>query len=141
MGIRSKHAQSMLSRDNEGWSNPKVLTIFAVIFLCGIAFGSLITRSYLHRRIINHDVHEVAIESANRFGVKRLKAQLNLTPDQEQSIMRELDDYSKYYQNIEDERQSTAELGKQRILKVLNSEQKKRFNEIFGSRTVAQSQP
>ena len=131
----------MLSRDNDGWSDPKVLTIFAVIFLCGAAFGSVVTRSYLHRHIIDRDVHEVAIESANRFGVKKLKTQLGLTPDQEQSIMRELDDYSKYYQNIEDERQSTAELGRQRILGVLNDDQKKRFNEIFGPRHLAESKP
>jgi hypothetical protein len=43
-----------------------------------------------------------------------------------------LDDYGKYYQNIEDEREDVAEHGKQRILSVLDERQKKRFNEIFG---------
>jgi hypothetical protein len=117
-----------------GWSNPRVLTIFAVIFLCGAAVGAVATRSFLHRRIPLSEVHGVPIENARRFGLQHLKEELNLTPDQENAIMRELDDYGKYYQNIEEERQDVAEHGRQHILDVLNSQQKKRFNEIFDSK-------
>jgi hypothetical protein len=71
------------------------------------------------------------IEAAQRFGLSRLKTTLNLTPAQEVTITEVLDDYSKYYQNIEDQREDVAEHGKQRILDVLDERQKNRFKEIF----------
>jgi len=126
----------MLHHNDAGWSNPKVLTIFGLIFLCGVAFGSALTRSYLHR----HMRQEVPIESAGHFGLERLKTELNLTPAQVQFITQELDDYSKYYQNIEDERHDVAEHGKQRILDRLDDAQKRKFNGLFGQ-TMQASQP
>lgn len=124
-----------MQRPNEpGWSNPKVLTIFALIFLCGIAFGSALTRSYLHRHLPpSRDRHEASIESAGHFGLQRLKTELDLTPEQLQFITQELDDYRKYYQNIEEERLDVAEHGKQRILDRLNDQQKRKFNDLFSA--------
>ena len=60
-----------------------------------------------------------------------LKAQLNLSPQQEAVVTKELDDYAKYYQNIEEERMDVAQHGKQRILGVLTPQQQKRFVELF----------
>ena len=74
------------------------------------------------------------MEVARRLGLSRLKAELNLSPDQEKIVTKELDDYAKYYQNIEEQREDVAELGKQRIMNVLNDQQKKRFNQIFNRR-------
>jgi hypothetical protein len=122
----------MQQHNQPGWSNPKVLTIFALIFLCGIAFGSALTRSYLHRHLASaRDRHEAAIESASRFGLQNLKTELDLTPEQLRFITQELDDYRKYYQNIEDERLDVAEHGKQRILDRLSDHQKRKFNDLF----------
>jgi hypothetical protein len=120
----------MLRRDQAGWSNPKVLAVLAVIFLCGAAFGSAITRSYLHARMF-HPRSDRAIEMARQVGLERLKTVLNLSPAQEHTVTAVLDDYGKYYQNIEDEREDVAELGKQRILAVLTPDQKKQFKQIF----------
>jgi hypothetical protein len=124
-----------MQRSHEpGWSNPRVLTIFALIFLCGIAFGAALTRSYLHRHLpLSRDRHEVSIESAQHFGLQQLKTELDLTPEQLQFITQELDDYRKYYQNIEDERLDVAEHGKQRILDRLNEKQKRKFNDLFSA--------
>jgi hypothetical protein len=122
----------MNRKSEPGWSNPRVLTIFALIFLCGIAFGSALTRSYLHRHIPPaRDPHEASIESAGHFGLQNLKTELNLTPEQLRFITQELDDYRKYYQNIEEERLDVAEHGKQRILDKLNDDQKRKFNDLF----------
>ncbi len=120
-----------MQRETEpGWANPKVLTIFTLIFLCGAAFGGAVVRSYLHR--IQRDPHELSIESARHMGLGRLKTELQLTSEQEHFVTQELDDYSKYYQNIEDERRDVAEHGRQRILDRLNAEQKRKFNDLFG---------
>ena len=64
----------------------------------------------------HRDSHEASIESAGHFGLQKLKAELDLSPEQLRFITQELDDYRKYYQNIEDERLDVAEHGKQRIL-------------------------
>ncbi len=50
--------------------------------------------------------------------------------------MKILDDYGKFYQNIEDEREDVAEDGKKRILEVLTPDQRRLFNGI-----VSQSRP
>jgi hypothetical protein len=123
----------MMRHNDAGWSNPKVLAIVTVIFLCGAAFGSAITRQYLHSKLFPPRQQE-PIEIARRVGLSRLKAELNLSPDQEKIVTKELDDYAKYYQNIEEQREDVAELGKQRIMDVLNDHQKKRFTEIFNRR-------
>jgi hypothetical protein len=113
----------MLQSDEASWSNPKVLVTLVVIFLCGAAFGSVLTRSYIHKRI--DEKRSVAMSLQN------LKTELRLTPDQEKIVTRELDDYAKYYQNIEEQREDVAAVGKKRIFDVLTPEQKKRFNELF----------
>jgi hypothetical protein len=123
----------MLRQHDTGWSNPKVLTILALVFICGVTVGSVVTRQYLHSRM--HFRRELAIEDASRFGLRRLQQELNLTPAQEKTVATELDDYAKYYQNIEEEREDVAEHGRQRILSVLNDDQKRRFNSIFHTRT------
>ena len=125
----------MVGHNHAGWSNPKVLAIVAVIFLCGAAFGAAVTRQYLHSKLFPARQQQ-AIDVARHLGLTRLKAELNLTPDQEKTVTKELDDYAKYYQNIEEEREDVAEHGKQRILNVLNEQQKKRFNEIFNRRAA-----
>ena len=76
----------MLREDDDGWSNPKVLTIFALIFLCGLAAGAAITRSYLHSRMAGDGV-TATMDAARRYGVTRLKTELSLTPVQEKTIM------------------------------------------------------
>lgn len=120
----------MFREDDDGWSNPKVLTIFALIFLCGIATGAAMTRSYLHARMQGVN-YAATMEAARHYGVSRLKTELNLTIEQEKTIVQVLDDYGKYYQNIEDEREDVAEHGRRRILETLTVEQQQRFNRIF----------
>jgi hypothetical protein len=130
-------------RQESGWTNPKILALFTVIFLCGAAFGSVAMREILHSRFgdIRHNNSMEAVKDAVKTGgVARLKSELNLTPDQEKIVLQELDVYAKYYQNIEEQqadieqqRKNVAELGKQRILSVLNDDQKRRFNQLFNN--------
>ena len=96
--------------------------IIAVIFLCGAVCGTAAAVFYMHR----------VIQSPRRiYTIQRLESELQLTPQQRETVRHELDDYAKYYQNIEEERQSVAEQGKRNILKVLTPEQQHLFNQIF----------
>jgi len=126
-------------RHDAGWSNPRVLAILTVIFFFGAAFGSVVTREYLHAHMFAPK-RANTMEAVKTIGLGQLQAQLNLTPQQYKVVVQQLDEYAKYYQNIEDQqadieeqRANVAELGKQKILDVLNNDQKRRFNELFGS--------
>ena len=124
----------MLRQEDDSWANPKVLVIFAVLFLCGAAFGCALTNAYLHGKFRPPPPprQHFGMDAAQHIGLKGLVEVLNLTPEQEKTVMKELDDYAKYYQNIEDERDDVAAHGKQRILDVLTPEQKRKFNAIYG---------
>jgi hypothetical protein len=123
----------MLRHTDAGWSNPKVLTIFALIFVCGLVIGAAITVAVLHRTMLPKRTDHAP---AAKISVERLRRDLRLTPEQERFVTKELDDYAKYYQNIEEERQDVAEHGKQRILGILDPEQKKRFLQMFRSQPL-----
>ena len=99
-------------------------------------------REYLHAKMVpeRHYQKQNPMEAANVLGLQRMKAALNLTAEQEKTVTRELDVYAKYYQNIEEQRadieaqrSNVAEQGRRKILEVLDSAQKKRFNELFGA--------
>jgi hypothetical protein len=121
----------MLRQQNAGWSNPKVLSILAVIFLCGLACGSAVTRAFFHYRMDTGSSYE-HMERARQIGWQKLKDELRLTPEQVQIVTKELDDYAKYYQNIEDQREDVAAMGTQHILSVLRPDQKQRFYRLLG---------
>lgn len=110
--------------DDPSWSHPQVLTILAIVFVLGTAVGVAATHAYLHAHMM-HRPAPIAVR------LNALKSQLDLSPQQEAVVTKELDDYAKYYQNIEEERTDVAQHGKQRILSVLTPQQQKRFIELF----------
>lgn len=110
--------------DEPTWSHPQVLTILAVVFVLGTAVGVTATHAWMHAHMM-HRPAPLAVK------LKELKSQLNLTAQQESVVTKELDDYAKYYQNIEEERTDVAQHGKQRILRVLTPQQQKRFIDLF----------
>lgn len=108
-------------RPDAAWCKPKVLVIFTLIFLSGLATGAAVTRSFFHP----HPKTEPTLQT--------LRESLDLTHDQERVVIQVLDDYAKYYENLEDDRRSVAEHGKRQILQVLRPDQQKRFLALFGS--------
>jgi hypothetical protein len=101
-----------------------------LVFLCGAALGAAFTRTLLHARLASPTVAARGGELAG------LQQKLHLTPEQQRVVQQELDDYAKYYQNIEEERQDVAEHGRRRILSVLNPEQQKLFMAMFKAQTL-----
>lgn len=122
----------MLQRNETGWSNPKVLGVLAVVFLCGAVFGAAGMREFVHHRMRTAVIHEPAlVYRGQRVGLSQMKQQLSLTPSQEETVSRVLDDYAKFYQNIDDQRETVVESSRQRILDVLQPEQRRTFEEMF----------
>jgi Spy/CpxP family protein refolding chaperone len=120
----------MLARNDVGWANPKVITILALVFLCGSAFGAAAMRQYLHYRLLIPAAHGF-VYHGRHVGFDTLKTDLALTPPQEQAVKQVLDDFAKYYQNLEEEREDVTEAGKKRIYAVLDPQQKERFAELL----------
>ncbi|MDQ2711016.1 MAG: hypothetical protein M3Y24_02075 [Acidobacteriota bacterium] len=123
----------MAQHGDAAWSNPRVLSTLAIVFIFGVAFGCVCMRGYLRSHLLPTTV-ATPIDQARHVGLENLKAKLKLSSSQEQTITKILDDYGKYYQNIEDERQDVAHDGSRRILEALTPEQRKIFNETIGQR-------
>ena len=124
-------------RHEAGWANPKVIVILAVVFLSGSVFGAAAMRQYLHERLHLPSAHDF-VYHGQRIGFDHLKGALNLSPDQEETVKQVLDDFAKYYQNLEEQREDVTEAGKRKIFAVLTPDQKRRFDELF--REPARSQ-
>ncbi len=120
----------MFSTEESGWSNPKVLAILAVVFLCGTAFGAAAMRQYLHRWMPIKPGHEFVYQG-KRLGLEQLKTELRLRPEQALQVELMLDDFGKYYQNIEEQRSAVAVMGKEKILEILDDDQKQRFEQML----------
>ena len=117
-------------RHEAGWANPKIIVILAVVFLSGSVFGAAAMREYLHTRLHLPSAHDF-VYRGQRVGFDNLKSALNLTPDQEHTVKQVLDDFAKYYQNLEDQRDDVTEAGKRKIFAVLTPDQKRRFIQLF----------
>ncbi|HXR78351.1 MAG TPA: hypothetical protein VN737_20395 [Bryobacteraceae bacterium] len=130
----------MLRRDDAGWTNPKVIAILAVVFLCGSAFGAAVMREYLHAKFMPPAGRDF-IYHGKRIDFDTLKTDLNLSKDQERTVSQVLDDFGKYYQNLEEQRDDVAEAGKRRIVAVLSPDQRLRFYRLFREQPPSSDQP
>ncbi len=136
----------MAREDDAGWSNPKVLVIFAFIFLCGTSFGAVVMRAYVHRHMQPAVVVEAPpvknsaanMDAASKLGLSQLEKELNLSGSQKETVMAVLDEYGKFYQNIEDQRQDVARHGERRILDCLDDTQKQQFQKMLGIKDLPQ---
>ena len=124
----------MLRPGEATWSHPRVLAILALVFVCGGMVGCLLARLYLHTIFIAPQSSVAVIESTRSVGLSKLTAELGLSESQRKRIAAELDAYGKFYQNIEDEREDVAEMGKRRIMDALTPEQRKKFSRFIHRR-------
>ncbi len=92
--------------------------------------GAVGMQAFLHSRMPLSD--QRTIEAARAVPITNLAKELNLSPEQQKSVMVQLDEYGKYYQNIEEERADVARHGIQAIMACLNEDQRKIFARKFG---------
>ena len=86
-------------------------------------------REYLHSRMPAANEHAL-VYHGHGVTFDTMRSELPYRP-QEQTVSQVLDDFAKYYQNLEEQRDDVAEAGKRRILSVLDDSQKQRFYELF----------
>jgi len=82
----------------------------------------------LHKRL--HPV-PASHETSRDFGLQRFKSELHLTTAQSEKIALVLEDYSLYYQSLQDQLDDLRSTGKTRILQILDPNQRDKFEKIM----------
>ncbi|HLJ13351.1 MAG TPA: hypothetical protein VKV15_02560 [Bryobacteraceae bacterium] len=112
------------------WQNPRVLSTLFLVFLSGALAGALTMQLGLHDRL--HRVAGSAWHEGNKeIFLQKFKKDLNLTPKQADDIATVLDDYTTYYQALQGQIEEIRATGKNRIMQVLDPEQKQKFEKML----------
>ncbi len=119
------------------WQNPRILLTLFVVFLCGASAGMLTMALGAHRWM--HEIQGVPMtspapnwkQSGKSASLTRLQRELSLSPDQTRQLEMILDDFFTYYQTLQSQLDDVRASGKQRILRILDDGQKKKFEKIM----------
>lgn len=119
----------MFESDRPSWQNPRVLSILVLVFLSGSVFGALTMRAWLHNRMHPAGPPIWKNESSN-LSYDKLTKELKLNPEQCRQLKSILDDYAKYHQDLQAQLDDWKATGKNQILRILNPDQRTRFQQI-----------
>ena len=103
-------------------SRTACITTISLVFLTGMIAGAVAMNLGAHKYM--HRSAPFYTEGGKDVWMQRWKKELNLTPEQSQEMTAIVDDFGLYYQNVLRE-------GKARILKVLNEDQKRKFDKLL----------
>jgi Spy/CpxP family protein refolding chaperone len=110
------------------WRNPRILVTLLLVFLCGASLG-MVTMSLRAHRWTRPSL-AASKESEKELSLARFKKELNLTPEQAQQLETVLDDFFMYYHTLQAQLDDVRATGKNRILRILNEEQKRKFEKM-----------
>ena len=117
--LSSKHPASSLS-------NPRVAcgVTLTLVFLCGAVVGALAMNLGVHKGL-----HRAAFwtDAGKSLYLERLRKDLDLTPSQVEQMSTLLDDFNTYYRSVLSD-------GRQRIMQILNDNQRHKFEQILQQR-------
>jgi hypothetical protein len=111
------------------WQNPRVLCTLLLVFLCGACLGMLVMSFWAHGGWSRGNPL-VWKEGGKEVTTERLKKELSLTPAQAEQLETVLDDFFMYYHTLQAQLDDVRATGKQRILRLLNEEQKRKFEKL-----------
>ena len=110
--------------------NPRILLILILVFLTGSAAGAFGLR-YLTRQSAVAKSPPSWKESGKEISLQRFKRDLDLNPDQAREVELILDDFMMYHQTLQAQMDEVRASGKERILRILNPDQRERFNRMM----------
>lgn len=112
------------------WRDPRVIGVLLLVFLCGSVSGALLMRFRTRSVSANGPCKDWSNECRN-ITLQRFRSELNLTDDQAKEVEVVLDDYMKYYHELQEQIKDVGESGRQRVRTLLNDQQKTRFNNMM----------
>jgi len=129
-------------------ANPRIVLTLAGVFVAGVGTGMLGMRYGLHDQIHPSSVSTPQPEQAEVL--QRFRKELNLTDEQAKKLADVLEDYSHYYHAVQeqieemrlrDQIDDLRSTGKNRILEILNPEQRQKFEKMTGVDPTAPAAP
>lgn len=81
----------------------------------------------LHRAAV---AHPVALQNRDAI-LNKFKSELGLNESQAERLALVLDDYSKYYQSLQDQLDDLRATGKTRIMAILDQDQRQKFEKMM----------
>jgi len=106
------------------WQASRLVCLLTVVlvFLTGAITGAVAMNLGAHKWM--HRATPFWTEGGKEIWLQRWKKDLNLSAEQTQEMAVILDDFGMYYRNVLSD-------GKARILKVLNDDQKRKFDQLL----------
>src|SRR5437867_1090684 len=119
-----------MSSDRAPWNHPRVVLTLLFVFIAGAASGAVAMRLRLLDRL-NRPVAASTKEASRDAVLQNFKNRLNLSTDQTQKIATVLEDYRHYYESLEDQLDDLRATGRNRILQILDTEQREKFEKMM----------
>ena len=111
------------------WMNPRILSTLLFVFLSGAVAGAITMR--MGWPVERHKAGLYWNEGGKEISLHKFKKELNLTADQASEVETILDDFMSYVQTLEAQMNDVRATGKKRILRVLNENQRQRFERML----------
>jgi hypothetical protein len=123
----------MTSSQPAGWQNPRILLILLLVFLCGASAGMLAMALGFHDWMHHRMARPVPAwkEGGREVSLQRFRQELNLTPQQTEQLETILDDFFTYYHTLQAQLDDVRASGRQKILRILDDSQKKKFEKLM----------
>jgi hypothetical protein len=112
------------------WQNPRILLTLFLVFLGGATLG-MVTMTLGAHRWMHQTSGLTWKESDKEISLQRFKRELDLTPAQAEQLESVLDDFFMYYHTLQAQLDDVRASGKKRILRILNDDQKRKFERIM----------
>ncbi len=113
------------------WRNPRIALTLFLVFLAGFSAGLAVYAVAGNRWMGEAQAAPSWRDDRRQAMLERFKTELNLTPDQTQQLESVLDDYFTYYHTLQAQLDDVRSSGKERVLHILNDDQKKKFEQIM----------
>ncbi len=117
--------------------NPRVVLTLLLVFICGLAAGILVMSLAGYR--LQNPKPLAWKEGGKQITLERLRKELDLTPEQTAQMERVLDDFFTYYHTLQSQMDEVRATGKDRILRLLDERQRRKFEEMLGRMQAEQS--
>jgi len=115
------------------WQHPQIIFTLLLVFVAGGATGALALRLLRARdhKVAAASVAPVAKEPSRDAVLQKFKSELDLSPDQTAKIGIVLEDFSHYYESLQEQQMDLRATGKNRIVEILNPEQRDKFEKMM----------
>ena len=133
----------MMAAGRAPWQDPRVLSTVMLVFLAGAATGALLMQFGLHGAMHRAAAAPAVAPRASQTGsstthdaghdamLTRFQSELGLSSEQTTKLALVLDDYSQYYQSLQDQLDDLRATGKNRIMLLLDADQRVKFEKMM----------